>query len=62
MQVWLYTQTHTCTHMHTHKQDTALWACLAGMATSARDLNTAEIAYAAINEVYIMLCDTYPSV
>ena len=32
-------------------QDSALWACLAGMATSARDLNTAEIAYAAIDKV-----------
>lgn len=32
-------------------KDPALWACLAAMAASARDLNTAETAYAAINEV-----------
>ncbi|XP_022247668.1 intraflagellar transport protein 80 homolog [Limulus polyphemus] len=31
-------------------KDTALWACLAAMATAARDLNTAEIAYSAIEE------------
>lgn len=31
-------------------KDDALWACLAAMATAARDLNTAEIAYAAIDE------------
>ena len=28
-----------------------MWACLAGMACASRDLATAEIAYAAINEV-----------
>ncbi|XP_065889257.1 intraflagellar transport protein 80 homolog isoform X3 [Dysidea avara] len=32
-------------------KDEALWACLAGMACASRDLATAEIAYAAINEV-----------
>jgi intraflagellar transport protein 80 len=32
-------------------KDPALWACLAGMATNARDLNTAEVAYAAVNEI-----------
>ena len=32
-------------------QDSALWACLAGMAATARELNTAQAAYAAINEV-----------
>lgn len=32
-------------------KEPALWGCLAGMAASARDLNTAEVAYAAINEV-----------
>jgi len=32
-------------------RDQALWACLAAMAINARDLNTAEIAYAAIEEV-----------
>ena len=32
-------------------QDPALWACLAGMAATAQDLNTVEVAYAAINEV-----------
>ena len=31
-------------------KDPALWACLAGMAAAARDLNTVEVAYAAINE------------
>ena len=33
------------------RQDPALWACLAGMAATAQDLNTVEVAYAAINEV-----------
>eukprot|EP00731_Ephydatia_muelleri_P030250 Em0021g773a len=33
-------------------QDGSLWACLAGMAISSKDLATAEIAYAAINEVH----------
>ena len=28
-----------------------MWACLAGMAATAQDLNTVEVAYAAINEV-----------
>lgn len=32
-------------------RDNALWACLAAMAVAAKDLNTAEIAYAAIEEV-----------
>lgn len=32
-------------------QDTVLWACLATMAAYAKDLNTAETAYAAIDEV-----------
>lgn len=31
-------------------KDAALWASLAAMATAAKELNTAEIAYAAINE------------
>lgn len=56
---------HTCTYtgysefescIITVYQDPALWACLAGMATSARDLNTAEIAYAAIDEVCSYTC------
>ena len=47
----------TCCHVLCHSQDPALWACLAGMATSARDLNTAEIAYAAIDEVRYTLID-----
>ena len=34
-------------------QDEALWACLAGMACASRDLATAEVAYAAINEVSV---------
>ena len=37
-------------------QDEALWACLAGMACASRDLATAEIAYAAINEVCVHAC------
>jgi len=37
-------------------QDEALWACLAGMACASRDLATAEIAYAAINEVFVCVC------
>lgn len=32
-------------------KDNGLWACMAAMATYAKDLNTAEIAYAAIKEV-----------
>mmetsp|Transcript_45447 Transcript_45447/g.72922 ORF Transcript_45447/g.72922 Transcript_45447/m.72922 type:complete len:761 (-) Transcript_45447:178-2460(-) len=32
-------------------RDDALWACLAAMAVAAKDLNTADIAYAAIEEV-----------
>ena len=32
-------------------QDDGLWSCLAAMATYAKDLNTAEVAYAAIKEV-----------
>ncbi len=32
-------------------KDPALWACLAAMATDARELGTAQTAYAAINEV-----------
>ena len=39
-------------------QDPALWACLAGMATDARDLNTAEVAYAAVNEVCMCAVST----
>ena len=35
-------------------QDPALWACLAGMAATAQDLNTVEVAYAAINEVCVV--------
>lgn len=32
-------------------KDEALWGCLAAMSTAARDLNTAEVAYAALEEV-----------
>ena len=32
-------------------QEDYLWACLAGMAAYAKDLGTAEVAYAAIDEV-----------
>lgn len=34
-------------------QDDPLWACLAGMAAAHKELSTAEIAYAAIDEVSI---------
>ena len=34
-------------------KDPALWAVLAGMAAESKDLNTAEVAYAAIDEVNI---------
>ena len=37
--------------IHSILKDGTVWACLAAMATVARDLNTAEIAYAAIHEV-----------
>jgi hypothetical protein len=37
-------------------QDDSLWACLAAMSVHYKDLNTAEVAFAAINEVrYIRL-------
>lgn len=32
-------------------KDQPLWACLAGLAISGNDLNTAEVAYAALEEV-----------
>ena len=32
-------------------KDPALWAMLAGMAAESKDLHTAEVAYAAIDEV-----------
>mmetsp|Transcript_10377 Transcript_10377/g.19632 ORF Transcript_10377/g.19632 Transcript_10377/m.19632 type:complete len:756 (+) Transcript_10377:193-2460(+) len=34
-----------------HVKDTCLWACLAAMAIHHKDLNTAEVAFAAINEM-----------
>ena len=37
-------------------KDSALWAVLAGMAAESKDLNTAEIAYAAISEVRLCVC------
>ena len=40
-------------------KDAALWASLAAMSTASKELNTAEIAYAAINEVGIEYrCDS----
>lgn len=39
------------TSPHIRPQSQSLWACLAGMAMANRELNTAEIAYAAIGEV-----------
>lgn len=38
---------------HIRPQSRSLWACLAGMAMANRELNTAEIAYAAIGEVSV---------
>lgn len=38
---------------HIRPQSQSLWACLAGMAMANRELNTAEIAYAAIGEVSV---------
>jgi len=32
-------------------KDNSLWACLAAMSAYAKDLSTAEVAYAAIDEV-----------
>ncbi|KAM4743150.1 intraflagellar transport protein 80 homolog isoform 2-T2 [Anableps anableps] len=46
-------------------KDQSLWACLAGMAVANRDLNTAEMAYAAIGELprvqYINFIKDQPS-
>ena len=36
-------------------QDEVLWSCLAAMSSYAKELNTAEVAYAAIQEVLSML-------
>jgi len=36
-------------------QDDSLWACLAGMAATHKELSTAEIAYAAIEEVCVRM-------
>lgn len=38
-------------HINLLIQDDTLWACLATMAAYGKELNTAEIAYAAINQV-----------
>lgn len=46
-QVWREKGKCMCTFF----QDNVLWACLATMAAYAKDLNTAETAYAAIDEV-----------
>ena len=49
-------------HTHTHvskytslilPQSPELWACLAGMSAASRELSTATIAYASINEVRV---------
>ena len=45
--IWMDSQNHVIAIF----QDTVLWACLATMAAYAKDLNTAETAYAAIDEV-----------
>ncbi len=46
-------------------KDDTLWSCLAGMATNARHLETAEVAYSAINEAdkvhYIQYIKDLPS-
>ena len=39
-----------CHHDYITLQDSVLWACLAGMAVHAKHLDTAEVAYAAIQE------------
>ena len=39
-----------CHHDYITFQDSVLWACLAGMAVHAKHLDTAEVAYAAIQE------------
>ena len=36
-------------------QDDILWACLAAMSAYAKDLNTAEVSYAAILEVFLSI-------
>ena len=36
-------------------KDPVLWASLAAMATTAKELSTSEIAYAAINEVRLVV-------
>ena len=36
-----------------------MWACLVGMAATAQDLNTVEVAYAAINEVCVYTIFSY---
>lgn len=36
-------------------QDNLLWACLAGMAVAAKELSTAEVAYAALDEVQCLV-------
>ena len=46
-----HTQTHTHLPTHAFAQEESLWACLAIMATKAKELNAAEIAYAAVNAI-----------
>ena len=48
------TRTHAHTHTHTHRyvKDKTLWACLAVMALAEKELSTAEVAFAAIDEVH----------
>jgi len=45
------TLSRTHTHTHTHTQNKVLWACLAAMSMHGRDLDTCEMALAAIDEV-----------
>ena len=45
LHLWLY--------MFFSPQDQALWACLAAMGSYAKELNTVEVAYAAIDAVSI---------
>ena len=46
-------------------KDDTLWACLAGLSISAKHLDTAEVAYSAVQEAdkvhYIQYINTLPS-
>ena len=48
----LYLKSTTTISIFLFFQEDSLWACLAAMAAYAKELATAEVAYAAIDEVY----------